>query len=128
MLNSKPRPKKSVFCPLKLRFESLEVCAYECRHKCKAYAECVSLARLIRYTELHPEYEIVGELMAKNEVVKKVKEGKLYWVIVEDNKFLEVAESEIIDNPQKFLGREIYDKPPVEYELVVALRKKSPKK
>lgn len=52
---------------------------------------------------------------------KKIKE---YWVIGDEGTIEEVTEQEILDNPQQFFGKEIWDKPPNEYEIVIALKRK----
>ncbi len=53
------------------------------------------------------------------------KKEKCYWVVLEANNYKEVTESELINNPQEYLGKQIWEKPPFEFELVVSLRKKS---
>lgn len=50
---------------------------------------------------------------------------KLFWVIEEAGQYVEVTEQDIVTEPQKFLGKEIYEKPVNQYELIISLKKKS---
>lgn len=51
------------------------------------------------------------------------KTEKSYWVIVGDQQFKEVTESELMENPREYLDKEIWDKPPNQYEIVISLKK-----
>lgn len=64
--------------------------------------------------------------MLKNEM-KKTAGEKVYWVVDDENRVIETQESSITGNPQEYLGKRIYDRPPAEYEIVVALRRKGGK-
>jgi hypothetical protein len=60
---------------------------------------------------------------------KKIKDTdtkkiKYYWILNEDQKIQEVSEDEIINNPKEYLGQEIWDKPPNQYEIVITLKRK----
>ncbi len=48
---------------------------------------------------------------------------KHYWILSEDNQVKEVPESEIMNNPREYLGKQIWDKPPFQYELVISLKR-----
>ncbi|MCF7919635.1 MAG: hypothetical protein K9N06_06955 [Candidatus Cloacimonetes bacterium] len=56
----------------------------------------------------------------KKTVTEKVKK---YWVIDSEKKVVEVAEKEILDNPQEYIMKEIWDRPPFKYEVIIALKK-----
>jgi len=49
--------------------------------------------------------------------------AKVFWVLDEDKKVIEVQEKEIMNNPQQYLDKEIWDKPPYKYEVVIALKR-----
>lgn len=120
---------KSIFCPKKKRYESIYSCALNCKKKCEAYHNNITIGSLQKYCEKFPDYEIIGVLMPKKTTPKVVSDSakpkeKLFWIIGEDNTYQEVAESEIIANPKEYLSKEIWEKPPNEFEIVIALRKK----
>jgi hypothetical protein len=55
---------------------------------------------------------------------KPVKPKELtFWVVSEDNQFVEVTEKEVMKNPQEYLGKQIWQKPPFKYEVVITLKK-----
>ena len=116
------RNKNIVICPKTKQFTDLIACAAICKDKCSLYFDKIDIRVLEFFVEKHPEYIIVGEIMPKEKTKQKTNE-KIYWVIDENKKILEVKESDIINNPQKYLEKEIWDKPPYKYEIVVALKK-----
>ncbi len=120
---------KSIFCPKKKRFESIYTCALVCPKNitCPQYKAAVSVGNLEKYIEKHQEYQLIGVFMP----VKKTKSidakpapEKTYWIILDDERYQVVTESQIVNNPKEYLDKKIWDKPPNEYELVVALKKK----
>lgn len=115
----------TLICRYTKRFESIFVCAINCSNKCEQYLDNVNIAILEEFIQLYPDYEIKGEMMAvkKNDTEKK-KTIKEYWIINEDNRVEEVSEKEILNNPQNYLDKQIWDKPPNQYEIVVALKRK----
>ncbi len=78
------------------------------------------------YVQMHPEYEIKGEIMATKKTIKDTdtRKVKQYWVLDEEDRVIEVEEQEIKDNPKEYLNKEIWDKPPNQYELVITLKRK----
>ncbi|MDO9577057.1 MAG: hypothetical protein Q7J16_04160 [Candidatus Cloacimonadales bacterium] len=74
----------------------------------------------MEFIEKHPDYILVGELMATK--TEKPKETT-FWVVMGENQFEEVTESEIMKNPQNYLDKQIWQKPPFKFEVVVTLRK-----
>ena len=72
------------------------------------------------FIEKHPDYILVGELMATK--TEKPKEPT-FWVVTGDNQFQEVTESEIMKNPQNYIDKQIWQKPPFKFEVVITLRK-----
>ncbi|MFA5498034.1 MAG: hypothetical protein WCX83_05885 [Candidatus Cloacimonas sp.] len=52
------------------------------------------------------------------------KKQKAFWILDNEGKVVEVIEQDIIDSPQDFLDKEIWDKPPNQYELVITLKRK----
>ena len=72
------------------------------------------------FIEKHPNYILVGELMA----TKSAKPKELtFWVVNEDNQYEEVTEKEVMKNPQNYLGKQIWQKPPFKYEVVITLKR-----
>jgi len=51
-----------------------------------------------------------------------VKETK-YWILDDQNVVQEVNEKEIMKNPQDFLNKQIFQKPPFKYDLVITLKR-----
>ena len=118
--------KTTLICPLTKRFESIFVCAINCHDRCRQYLENVDISVLEEFVQLHPEYEIKGEIMpvSKNTSNTDKKKVKEYWIIDDENRVEEVTEEEILGDPQKFFNKNIWDKPPNQYEIVVALKRK----
>lgn len=122
----------TIICHKSKRFENMIVCASQCLKRCDLFKRFFNINLLLEYIEQHPDYEIIGELMAqakstvKNTVIANTPKEKLYWVIT-DNTFEEVGESELIKNPVNYLGKVIFEKPKDQYELIVSLKKKSAK-
>ena len=118
--------KTTLICPLTKRFESIFVCAINCHDRCRQYLENVDISVLEEFVQLHPEYEIKGEIMpvSKNTSNTDKKKVKEYWIIDDENRVEEVTEEEVLGDPQKFFNKNIWDKPPNQYEIVVALKRK----
>ncbi|MCD4829976.1 MAG: hypothetical protein K8R90_11155 [Candidatus Cloacimonetes bacterium] len=114
------KDRSSLVCPLTNQFKDLYSCALNCRQKCIIYKDKVTLARLQEFVDKHPDYIIIGELMATK--TKSTKE-KRYWIVFGDNQYREVSEKEIMANPQEFIDMQIWDKPPNKYELVISLKR-----
>lgn len=110
-----------VVCPRTRQFKDLVVCAASCERFCDKYLENIKLETLQEYVLEHPEYKIIGVIMAGQKTPKTQK--KIFWVLDEQKKVVEVEESEIIDNPQKYIDKEIWDRPPYKYEVVIALKR-----
>lgn len=115
--------KNLVVCPKNRQYTDIIVCAATCDYRrfCKVYREKISLETLLEFIEKHPEYELVGELMAA-EKTKKPKE-QTFWVVTGENQYEEVLESEVMNNPQKYIDKQIWQKPPFRYEVVVTLKR-----
>ena len=113
----------SVICPRNKRFQSIFVCAVNCRNKCSVYKTNVNIKALLDFVQNHPDYVIAGEIMATKKV-EPTKNEKLFWVVDKDNHFKEVTEKELMENPLEYLQKQIWDRPPNEYELVISLKKK----
>ncbi len=75
----------------------------------------------MEFIEKHPEYELVGELMAA-EKAKKTKENT-FWVVTGENQYEEVTEKEVMKNPQNYIDKQIWQKPPFRYEVVITLKR-----
>ncbi|MBN1948325.1 MAG: hypothetical protein JW784_01145 [Candidatus Cloacimonetes bacterium] len=118
MRNIKANPRLIV-CPKTKQFTDLLVCAAACEGKCLIYKQSISFEMLLDYIEKHPEYEITGEIMA----TEKTKNDQKYWILGEDKVVTEVTEKEIMKNPQNYLTKEIWQKPPFKFEVVITLRK-----
>ncbi|MCF7911706.1 MAG: hypothetical protein K9M99_04200 [Candidatus Cloacimonetes bacterium] len=110
-----------VVCPHNKQFKDLVVCAACCDKFCSQYIEGIKLVELQKYVEEHPEYKIIGVIMAGQKTAPSPK--KLFWVIDSDKKVREVEEKEIINNPQAYLNMEIWDRPPYKYEVIIALKR-----
>lgn len=117
------RVKKSLICPRTKRFESIYVCAANCKNRCFLYNQNICIEVLEQYIQLHPEYEIIGELMPEQKLKPKPKE-KSFLTKNKDGLFMEVSEKTIINNPKEYMESEIWEKSPNQYELVVSLRRK----
>ena len=118
----KRKNQNLVVCPKNRQFTDLVVCAASCdrKMKCEEYTSKITVEILVQYVEEHPEYEIIGEIMA----TKKTESKKIFWVIDADKKVSEVTEAEVMNNPILYKDMEIWDKPPYKYEVIVTLRKK----
>lgn len=116
------RKKYLIICPKNKQFKNIIACAADCSQhlQCKEYRIRISLETLELYVAKHPDYEIKGEIMVEKKV--QTSETK-FWIIKEDKTLMEVTEKEIINNPQKYIGKEIWEKPPFKYELVISLKK-----
>ena len=112
-----------VVCPKNKRHTDIIVCAASCedRRYCKEYRSKITNEILLDFIEKHPKYKLVGELMPTGKTVKK--DENIYLVVSEDNQVEEVPEKEIMDNPQNYLKKQIWLKPPFHYELVVSLKR-----
>jgi hypothetical protein len=126
MSNYGRKGRMNVICPRNRRFENIMVCAASCREHCRVYRENITLDMLLHFIEEHPEYELQGEIMASKKQAPVSSERK-YWVVTDENHFEEVTETELTGNPKEYLDKEIWDKPPHQYELVIMLRKKNEK-
>jgi|GEM_PF-856131 len=119
----------NIVCHKTKRFESMIVCASNCPTRCDLFRRFFNIEILLEFIEQHPEYEIIGEIMnetkktSKATVKAKANQEKLFWVIT-DNNYEEVTESELINNPVPYLGKQIHEKPRDEFELIVTLKKK----
>ncbi|MDX9977558.1 MAG: hypothetical protein RBS16_05925 [Candidatus Cloacimonadales bacterium] len=125
----------NIICHKTKRFESMIVCASNCMTRCNLFKRFFNIKILLDFVEQHPEYEIIGEIMQEAKGTKKTgktagkpqqKIEKLFWVITEGN-FVEVTESELLNNPIPYLDKLIVEKPRGEFELIVTLKKKSSK-
>jgi hypothetical protein len=110
-----------VVCPQSKQFKDLVVCAASCERFCDQYLSNIRLDILEKYVEEHPEYKITGVIMAGQKTPQP--KAKVFWVLDEDKKVIEVQEKEIMNNPQQYLDKEIWDKPPYKYEVVIALKR-----
>jgi len=54
---------------------------------------------------------------------KKATAEKMFWVINDDKTVVEVTETEIKSNPQEYITKEIWDRPPFRYEVLISLKK-----
>ena len=109
-----------IICPKTKQFTSLVVCAASCKDRCEIYLNSITLEILTKYVENHPEYKIVGELMVTKKTTEK-KEKK-FWIVTGDT-FVEVTEKEIMNNPKQYLKKQIWEKPPFRYKVVISLKK-----
>lgn len=114
------RNKNIIICPRNKQFTDLVVCAANCKNKCSLYFEKIDIHILEYFVLTHPDYIIVGEIMPKSKTNSK---EKIFWILDEEKRVTEVKESEIINNPQKYLDKEIWEKPPFRYEVVISLKK-----
>jgi hypothetical protein len=72
------------------------------------------------FIEKHPDYILIGELMPTK--TSKPKEPT-FWIVNADNQLSEVTESEIMQNPQNYLDKQIWQKPSFKYEVIITLKK-----
>jgi len=123
------KDKSTLICPQTKQFTKIFVCALNCKNKCRKYIDNIDLEIFHNFVEKHPQYEIIGELMAKKTETKTAKIDKdemqkIYWVTFDDKTYEEVTESEIKNNPEKFLKTKIWDKPPHQYDLIISLKRR----
>jgi len=113
-----------VICPRSKQWTDLVVCAAGCERRatCEIYRKSITIEDLLEFIENHPDYEIKGEIMAAGKTTT-TKTEKRYWVIYPDTTYKEVTESEIINNPQEYVDKQIWDKPPFKYEVVISLKR-----
>lgn len=118
----KRKNQNLVVCPKNRQFTDLVVCAASCdqKMKCSAYTSQINVEMLMQYVIDHPEYEIIGEIMATK--TKKV-EKKILWVVDAEKKVSEVTEEEVMNNPLEYQNKELWDRPPYKYEVIVTLRR-----
>jgi hypothetical protein len=120
-LRRKKRNDRLIVCPKTKQFTDIVVCAASCQNRCSVYRMTITLEMLLKYIEEHPEYEIIGEIMPEK-TKPKVKENK-YWIVDDQNVVQEVSEKMIMKNPQEYLGKQIWQKPPFKYDLVITLKR-----
>jgi len=123
----KKRKTYLIICPRNQQFKNIIACSAKCENHpfCKEYKAKIDLKILELYVEKHPEYKIIGELMPVKKAEKSVekKKEKKYWIMKADKTIAEVSEKDIINNPQRYLDKEIWERPPFKYELVISLKK-----
>ncbi|MCF7859061.1 MAG: hypothetical protein K9N07_07040 [Candidatus Cloacimonetes bacterium] len=112
-----------VVCPLNQQHTDIIVCAASCNERrfCKEYRKKITNEMLLEFIANHPKYKLVGELMPTGKTAKSIE--KTFWVVSKDNQIEEVTEKELMTNPEKYLKKEIWQKPPYHYELVVSLKR-----
>lgn len=112
-----------VVCPKNKQHTDIIVCAASCedRRFCQEYKKNITNEMLLEFIKKHPKYKLVGELMATGKKTKT--DEKIFFVISEENQMEEIPEKELLDNPQKYLKKQIFQKPPFHYELVVSLKR-----
>ncbi|MCL1827773.1 MAG: hypothetical protein FWG20_07045, partial [Candidatus Cloacimonetes bacterium] len=124
-----PRPKKPsktgnnpeiILCHKSKRFENIIVCTYQCYNRCSQYFDQFNIELIKKYIETHPEYEMKGVIMPASKVAnttkipekkKETSNEKIYWIITDENQYVEVTESEITSNPAEYIGKEMFEKP-----------------
>jgi len=114
--------KNVIICPKSKQFTDIIVCAANCAENryCEEYRKKISLDILLDFVEAHPNYKLIGELMATKET--KSKETKL-WIMNKDNQVEEITEKEVLNNPQKYIKAQIWDKPTFKYEVIIKLKR-----
>ena len=122
-MRHKKRNDRLIVCPRTKQFTDIVVCAASCQNRCSIYRETITLEMLQNFIEKHPEYEIIGEIMPEKTKSKpQVKENK-YWILDEQNVVEEVSEKMIMKNPQDYIGKQIWQKPPFKYDIVITLKR-----
>ena len=122
-MRRKKRNERLIVCPRTKQFTDIVVCAASCQSRCSIYRETITLEMLQNFIEKHPEYEIRGEIMPEKTKPKpKAKENK-YWILDEQNLVKEVSENMIMKNPQDYIGKQIWQKPPFKYDIVITLKR-----
>lgn len=120
MRREKRKDQNLIICPRTKQFTDLIVCAASCKSRCEEYYKTISYEVLEKFVQQHPEYKIVGEIMATKKTSKKEKR---FWILNEDKTVTEVSEKAVLDNPQEYLDKEIWEKPPYRYEVVISLKR-----
>ena len=118
MARRKLKDNTSLVCHKTRQYKDIYSCALNCRDKCDGYFEMVTLERLEEFVEKHPEYVITGELMAK-----PTPNEKKFWIVDNNNLIQEVTEKEILENPKEYLDKQIWDRPPSKYEVIISLKR-----
>jgi hypothetical protein len=121
-----------ILCRKSKRFENLIVCTYQCFDRCEQYWKQFDIELIKNYINNHPDYEMKGVIMPTNKkvatkpavVYAPAEKQKLYWVITDENQYVEVTESDIINNPAEYIGKDMFEKPKDQYEVVVVIKKK----
>ncbi|MCL2064024.1 MAG: hypothetical protein FWG98_06590 [Candidatus Cloacimonetes bacterium] len=118
-----------ILCKKSQRFENIIVCTINCRDRCAEYRLKFDIDLLKKYIETYPDYEMKGVIMPVSKqtipTTTKTTKEKIYWIVAEENKVLEVTESEIINNPAQYIGKPMYEKPKDQYEIIVTIKKKA---
>jgi hypothetical protein len=118
-----------LFCRKSHRFENIIVCTINCLDRCTGYFDKFDINIINKYILNYPEYEIKGVIMPKTKTTivegKSIPKEKLYWIVTEENNFVEVTESEIKNNPVNYIGKPMFEKPKDEYEILVTIKKKT---
>jgi len=118
-----------ILCRKSKRFENIIVCTSKCLNRCDQYKKNFNIEIIKNYIINHPDYELKGVIMPVSKKATETtitsKTEKTYWFVTEEKQLLEVTESEVINNPAEYLGKEMYEKPKDQYEIVVMIRKKS---
>ena len=120
-MNKKRVNQHLIICRKTKQFTDLIVCAANCDDRCEEYKKNITYEMLLDYITRHPEYEIIGELMPTQKT--SAQELKKFWIVNNEYKIEEVTEAEIMKHPQKFIGKQIWQKPPFKYEIVITLKK-----
>jgi protoporphyrinogen oxidase len=125
-----------ILCKKSKRFENLIVCTLQCFDRCEQYKKQFDIELIKNYINNHPDYEMKGVIMPTSKKVATkpttvvsapVVKQKLYWIITDENQFVEVTEEEIINNPAEYIGKDMFEKPKDQYEIVVTIKKKTGK-
>ena len=120
-MRRKKRNDRLIVCPKTRQFTDIVVCAASCHQRCSVYRNTITLDMLLKYIEEHPEYEIIGEIMP--EKAKPKSKVNKYWILDDQNVVKEVSERVIMNNPQDYIGKQIWQKPPFRYDLVITLKR-----
>ena len=129
-MKSKFGNSQSIFCPKTKQFSHIVICANKCFDRCIDFDRSFDIQILENYIEIHPDYEIKGVIMPVNKTETKTQtpsksSEKIYWVVTDTNQYVEVPESEIINNPAGYFGKPMFEKPKDQYEVVVTIKKKT---
>ena len=140
MTRSLKKPKTGnnpeiILCRKSKQFENIIVCTFKCFERCEAYFNQFDIEIIQKYIDTHPNYEMKGVIMPATkkmnhplgEKKKDPKKEKLYWIITDENQYLEVSQQEIMDNPAEYIGKQLFEKPKDEFEILVMIKKKGKK-